>query len=262
MAWTKVRMQKLKAEEGFLNLAGLYWVEQGEYVIGSDTTAHLIFPDGFPSQFGTLFVAGNQVLFTPTVEGATIDEVPLEQTTMIYDEEEQLSKTIKFGSFRWYVIKRGDDLGIRLKDFDHPLLREEIAIKRFPVDPAWRFEAEFVPYESPKVMKLQNITGQEVSYDVPGRLVFEINGDSYGIDPIMEGEEYFLIFSDETSGVATYGSGRYMYAERLEGGRLVVDFNKSYNPPCAFTDYATCLIPPPENRISLAIEAGEKDYHL
>ena len=260
--WTKTRMQKLKAEEGFLNLAGLYWFDQGEYILGSDSTSHLVFPTSFPAKFGSIFVAGNQVIFTPTVEGFTIESDPLEQTTMIYDEEEEIVSTIEYGSYRWFVIKRGSDLGIRLKDYDHPLLQEEISIHRYPVNSKWRFEAEFVAYDAPRTMTLQNITGQQVEYSVPGKLVFNIEGVSYSIDPIMEGEEYFLIFSDETSGIATYGSGRYMYADRLEEGRLVVDFNKSYNPPCAFTDYATCLIPPPENRIQLAIEAGEKDYHL
>ncbi len=148
-----------------------------------------------------------------------------------------------------------------LRDLEAPLVKEFKGIERFPVDTAWRIEAEFKPYESPKKIFVPNILGDVEDEIISGQLVFSIENKKFTLDPINSGNRFFIIFADETNGESTYGAGRFLYTDKPDStGTVILDFNKAYNPPCAFTKYATCPLPPEENRLGIKITAGEKNY--
>lgn len=164
---------------------------------------------------------------------------------------------------QWFIIKRGSQFLVRLRDTEHPARKKLTDIPFYPIDEKWKFAATYHRYETPKVLSLPNALDMVIKNESPGYLSFRHNGQEYQMLAIEEGEELFLLFYDETSGTDTYGGGRYLYAHKPEDGEItILDFNKAYSPPCAFTEYATCLLPPSENRYPFAITAGEKDPHF
>ncbi len=159
-----------------------------------------------------------------------------------------------------FVIRRGPRTAIRLRDI-HSKMREEFtALHWYPVKEQYRVLAKFVSYHQPQRIAIPNILGQTESQPSPGYAVFQLMGHSYRLDPILEGDQLFFIFKDQTSPNTTYGAGRFLYADPPKEGRVVLDFNKAVNPPCAFTPYATCPLPPKQNRLAVRIEAGEMKY--
>ena len=262
--WEEERMSNLYAEDGFINLAGLYWVEVGEWSFGSDPSNDVVFPSDLPSHLGSLVVTHNRVLLTPGEDSAIqVDGEKLDRPTVVYDEESDEYTEMISGDYKWHFIERAGNLGIRVRNLKHPALENRAEIGKFPVSYDWVVEATYVPYEKPKKVVIDNVVGFTYEMDIPGQLQFELGDKEFTLEPIQEGDKFFLIFSDETSALETYGSGRYMYADMpKEAESVILDFNKCYNPPCAFTDFATCLIPPKENRLALRVEAGEKDFHM
>jgi uncharacterized protein (DUF1684 family) len=233
--WQTTRATRLKAEDGWLSLVGLHWLNEGENAI----------PD-----VGTFTLREGKVTMAP-------DNVELKS-----DADDDGPTTISRGSKRFYVIKRSDRYGIRVKDAQAPTRTQFKGLHYYAVDPKWRVSARFEPYNPPKKIPITDITGSTSDQPVPGALVFTVDGAEYRLDPILEGDDdLFIIFKDETSTSTTYPAGRYLYS-KLPGpdGRVIVDFNRAYNPPCAFTPYATCPLPPAQNRLRVAVEAGEKKY--
>jgi uncharacterized protein (DUF1684 family) len=170
---------------------------------------------------------------------------------------------VQMGSVRFNVIKRGDRLGLRVKDAQAPTRTHFAGLDYFPTDVNYRVEARLDPYNPVKKIPIDDVTGMRSESDSPGALVFTLDGKEYRLDPIVEegSDELFIIFRDLTSKDETYPAGRYLYAPKPgPDGRTVIDFNKAYNPPCAFTPYATCPLPPQQNRLDVRIEAGEKRY--
>jgi uncharacterized protein (DUF1684 family) len=170
---------------------------------------------------------------------------------------------LELGPLLFHAIDRGGRLGVRLKDRESPLIGQFNGIDRFDADPAWRVEARFEPYDPPKTIAVPNIAGPPLEEPCPGRLVFEHSGASYSVEPTGEpGHRLFIVFGDSTNGEATYGGGRFLYADWPAPGSetVVLDFNQAYNPPCVFTPWATCPLPPPQNKLAMAVEAGEKTY--
>ena len=168
---------------------------------------------------------------------------------------------LRLGSLSLQVIKRGDRLGLRVKDKENPDRLNFRGIESYPADLKWRVEARLEAYNPPKAMPIMNVLGLESDEPSPGAVVFQVDGQTYRLDAISEKGEpkLFMIFADKTSGKETYGAGRYLYIDPPDSsGRMIIDFNKAYSPPCAFTNYATCPLPPKQNRLSLSIEAGEK----
>jgi uncharacterized protein len=169
------------------------------------------------------------------------------------------------GPLRWNVIKRESKLGIRLRDDAADLLHTFNGVARFPVDPEYRVEAVLEAADSLKKVNITNVLGQTYQRPSPGELVFTLQGKEHRLTPIAEGnaDELFIIFADATSGKDTYGGGRFLYVKPPGAdGKVLIDFNKAYNPPCVFTPYATCPLPPEHNVLSVAISAGEKTYSL
>ena len=163
----------------------------------------------------------------------------------------------------WYVIRRGDKTGIRLKDKASPLLHSFTGIDRFPVKKSWRIKARLIPASKGHTLQIPNVLGQMEESPSPGMLAFEHNGNPYTLKVLSAsgGNQYWIIFADKTNGDATYGGGRFLYVEKADStGETFIDFNKAYNPPCVFTPFATCPLPPDGNRLDFAVEAGEKMF--
>jgi uncharacterized protein (DUF1684 family) len=231
--WQTNRATRLKAEDGWLSLVGLHWLREGTNTI---------------EDLGTFTLSNGKVTLGPS--------------DLRTDADENGPTVVTRGSTRFYAIKRSDRYGIRVKDANAETRVHFRGLDYYPIDPKWRVAARFEKYNPPKKIPITDITGTTSDQPVPGALVFTVDGREYRLDPILEGEEdLFIIFKDETSRDTTYPAGRYLYA-KLPGpdGRVIVDFNKAYNPPCAFTPYATCPLPPQQNRMTLRVEAGEQRY--
>lgn len=263
--WQQNRISGLKAPEGYLNLAGLYWLEKGVNTFGSDSSNRLIFPAKAPAHLGLLRVTNTaSVLYEPQPGMAAAlssndSSWTASEMQVVYDDSLKIATKMALGSLSWHVIKRGDRLGLRLRDLEHPALDSLRSIDYYPVDISWRLEATFEPYDPPKILQIQNVIGITYDQPSPGKLVFERDGSFFSLDVTEEGDRFFVTFADETSGEDTYGGGRYLYTSRPgPDGKVVLDFNKAYNPPCVYTAFATCPLPPPQNRLKLAVLAGEK----
>lgn len=264
-AWRAKRIASLKREDGWLTLVGLFWLQEGENRLGSDPASNrIVFPkDTAPKTMGSLDLSkGIVTLRSDPGAGLTSDGRPV--TTMTLRSDAEGSPTVvKHGRISFFLIKRGERLGVRVKDSANPTLLAFRGIDTYPIDSRWRFEARFEAYAPGKTIAVPNILGSVEQQKSPGAVVFETSGRECRLDAVTEdgSDELFLIFGDQTNGVDTYGGGRFLYAAPPgKDGRVVLDFNKAYNPPCVFTPYATCPLPPAQNRLPIRVEAGEKRY--
>jgi uncharacterized protein (DUF1684 family) len=246
--WQKQRDAGLRSEDGWLTLAGLFWLKPGDNTIGSADSNNFVLPNGSaPAHIGRLMLNGKQVIFT-SVDGAS--------RTLSYDEEKP--DVVHAGSISFFVIKRGDRLGIRVKDSASSVLKNFQGLKYFPINAEFHFRAKFVP--DVKKIPILNIVGQTDMEESPGTVEFMFKGQKYQLRPIYEGDTLFFLFKDPTNKTQTYPAGRMLNTALPVNGIVDLDFNKSYNPPCTFTPYATCPLPPKENTLSIPIEAGELRY--
>jgi uncharacterized protein (DUF1684 family) len=202
-------------------------------------------------------------------DGVTVEfQRPVDQLTLLPDAAEGGPTVLQTGTLRFHVIERAGRLGIRIRDTQHPLRTAFAGIERWPVSPDWVFDAEWVPYDPPRPIKIGTIIGTVEEMPAWGQFRFRKGLRTYALDAVLEvpgDTELFVMFKDDTSGRETYGAGRFMYIpipkDPTKPGVVRVDFNKSYNPPCAFNEFATCPLPPSQNWLTgIAIEAGEKDY--
>ena len=263
LAWRKARVQDLTGEDGWLSLAGLFWLQPGKNTLGSAPSSAIILPAGkAPDHAGSILVERHSIRIEASPEaGITSNSKPVTSLELRSDEEGKPT-VLKLGSLSFHVIKRGDRLGLRVKDRDNPNRLGFKGLDYYPIDAAWRFAATFVPYDPPKSIPITNILGMIEDQKSPGAISFKVAGTTYQLDAVIEqgSDELFVMFADKTTGTETYGSGRYLYCPMPSNGRTVIDFNKAYNPPCAFTQFATCPLPPRQNRLPVAIQAGEKKY--
>lgn len=261
-AWHQRRIQSLKSEEGWLNLAGLYWLKPGENTFGSDTQSDLIFPRKAPSRMGVLTLEGGVVKVKIGAEqGVTIaGKAVVEQ--VVFGHEDAPAPVLAWQSLRWFVIKRGDRYAIRLRDLDSELVRDFPGIERYPVDTRWRIEGVAEAPFPPQTVTITDVVGTTSQQNVAAYLVFRVGEQTYKLAATDSGKQYFVVFGDTTNGHDTYGSGRFLYVEKPSPGsnKVLVDFNKATNPPCAFTAYATCPLPPKQNFLPVGIPAGEKNF--
>jgi uncharacterized protein (DUF1684 family) len=253
--WQARRAERLKAEDGWLSLIGLFWLDEGQNVIS--------IPSKSTPEPVKLVRTGTSVTLEAT-PAMTVGGKPASGAVALQDDHAESGPTVvQIGSVRFNVIRRGDRLGLRVKDAQARTRLEFAGLDYFPIDPKWRVEARLDPYNPPKNIPITDVTGMTSDNVSPGALVFSIDGKEYRIDPILEegSDELFLIFKDETSKDDTYPAGRYLYAAKPgPDGRTTIDFNKAYNPPCTFTPFATCPLPPQQNRLEVRVEAGEKRY--
>lgn len=260
--WQRNRVEKLKLEDSWLTLVGLHWLEPGEHRIGSHKANAVVLPASVPAEVGTLVLKDGKATFAPAVEVTVGDRKVMEPFELADDTSEGGPSIVQIGSVRFQLIKRGERFALRVKDGEAETRTKFQGLEYFPIDPAWRIEARLEAYHPPKNIPITDVTWMTSDNITPWALVFEKNGREYRLDPIIEGDRFFIIFKDETSRDTTYEAGRYLYADQpKEGSKVVLDFNRAYNPPCVFTPFATCPLPPPQNRLPIRIEAGEKKYH-
>lgn len=251
--WRSERKARLTSDSGWLTLVGLFWLHGG--------TNEITVP-GAPPLTARFTLANNVVTAEPN-PAMTIGGKPVAAPVPLVDDTDPKGPTIvKSGTLSLQAIRRNDRFGIRAKDTQSAARRNFKGLDYFTADPKYRVEARFEPYNPPKKIPITNVLGMTSDEVSPGALVFSLDGKEYRIDPILEqGEkDLFIIFKDRTAGHETYGAARYLYATPPVDGKTIVDFNRAYNPPCAFTPYATCPLPPPQNRLPIRIEAGEKKY--
>ena len=256
------RLAELKSESGYLSLIGLFWLKEGENKFGGDPTNEIVLPKEKVGRVAGVFVLKNGIVKVeaPASSRITASDQPVTSLELTSDAADEPT-VLHLGSLSLQLIKRSDKLGVRIKDKDNPARSNFAGIESYAADQKWRREARFEPYNPPKRMPIINILGMESGEESPGAVVFEVEGKTFRLDAIKEKGEprLFMIFADNTSGKETYPAGRYLYVDPPDAaGRVVIDFNKAYSPPCAFTKFATCPLPPKQNRLPFAIEAGEK----
>lgn len=263
--WHSKRIENLKGPQGWLNLAGLFWLKEGMNTFGAAEDNDLVFPSGKIADHAGYFMLRNGTVSIEAGEGSDIQiaEKPVTSFT-VFHPDSAASKTprMEHGTLLWFIIERDGKFGVRLRDFESEELSNFHGIERYPVSIDWRIEATLEKAEAGKTIDITNILGQTTPSPSPGTLVFAIDGTEYRLDAIDEGgPDLFVIFGDPTNEKETYPSGRYVYVSPPdEEGRIFIDFNKCYNPPCAFTPFATCPLPPRQNILPVPVLAGEKKY--
>ncbi|HEX8439336.1 DUF1684 domain-containing protein [Archangium sp.] len=261
-AWHQKRIANLTSDDGWLTLVGLHWLKEGDNDFGSSEENECVFPPGTPARIGTLTLKGGKVTLA-VAPGVTLtrDGQPFTGGALRNDTE-GTPDMLSLGSLRFFVIRRGERFGIRVKDTEAEARKKFHGVPTYPVSAAWRVEGRFEPATTPRKLAVPTVLGTVEELDSPGTAVFTVNGQEYRLDVSQEpgDKQLFIIFSDLTNRTETYGSGRFLYADLPRDGKVVLDFNRAYNPPCAFSPYATCPLPPPQNRLKLRVEAGEKRY--
>ncbi|HEY9433498.1 MAG TPA: DUF1684 domain-containing protein [Blastocatellia bacterium] len=261
--WRAEREAKLKADDGWLTVSGLFWLREGLNDFGAAPTNDIVLPPGSaPERIGAFELNNGKV--TLRVAGGvsvTVNDKPAHELEVQSDATGK-PDLIKAGDLSFILLKRGERLGVRLKDKNSHARRDFTGLRWYPVKESYRITAQFITYEQAKEVPIINIIGDIEKYKSPGLLKFKLNGQEYTLEPVTSGgDRLFIIFRDLTSNKTTYAASRFLYADKPKDGQVILDFNQAINPPCAFTAYATCPLPPKQNRLSVAIEAGELIYH-
>jgi uncharacterized protein (DUF1684 family) len=264
--WRAEREAKLKAEDGWLTVAGLFWLKEGVNTVGTAADNNIVLPTGSaPARAGTFELRAGKTFFHAAAGvSVTANEQPVRDLEVKSDEVKQ-PDVLKLNDLTLLLLKRGDRYAIRLKDKNTPTRRAFTGLRWYAGQAAYRVTAQFIPYEQPKEVSLVNIIGDIEKMKSPGYVVFTLNGQELSLEPVTAGrDKLFFIFRDLTSGKTTYKPGRFLYAaapaDLSKAGPVVLDFNQAINPPCAFTAFATCPLPPKRNHLAAAVEAGERLY--
>lgn len=261
-AWSQRREENLKKPTGWLNLAGLYWLKEGENRFGSANDNDLVFPAGKADpHMGSLFLKDSIVSIKINTGVKILVNDEEKKEAVLKSDADEDTDILSYNSLRWNIIKRGERYGVRLRDLESEHVKNFAGIDNFPVKESWKIKAKYIPYNPPKRIEIPTVLGTIEEDEAPGYLSFTIEGKEYKLDPTKSGDEFFIIFADMTNGEDTYGAGRFLYSKGPDStGYVTLDFNKAYNPPCAFSRYATCPLPPEQNRLHVRIEAGELAY--
>lgn len=261
--WQVRRAEELKAVDGWLSLIGLDWLKTGENRIGTAADNDLVLLAG-PAHLGTITLAadGKTTIALAADSGALIDGKAVSSATLVGDADASATPTtVSFGTANFHVIDRDGRKALRVKDTQAETRTHFVGLDYFPIDPSWRVVADWVPFDPPHEMEIGSVLGTIDKEKVLGKAVFVRDGHTYELFPIQdEPNKLFFVIADRTSGHETYGAARFLTTDMPANGKLVLDFNQARNPPCAFTPYATCPLAPPENRLDLKVQAGEKKY--
>ena len=261
--WRQQRLQTLTAADGWLTLVGLIWLRPGGQTLGRAADNSIVLPVG-PAHLGmfTLTADDRVRLDLATDSGATVDGRAVASVELRDDRDPRPSQ-VRFGTSSLTLLDRSGRKALRVKDSTATTRTAFRGLDYFPVDPSWRIEARFEPFVPVHHIELATEVGTVEHYVVPGRIVFERDGQRVTLLPVIEAPgdtRLFVVFADRTSGHEAYGAARFLYLDAPRDGRVVLDFNRAYNPSCAFTAFATCPLPPPENRLPLRVTAGELKY--
>jgi uncharacterized protein (DUF1684 family) len=259
--WREQRTERLTAPEGWLSLVGLHWLDKGTHSIGSAADNDIVLSIG-PPKLGSVTLDG-AIVTLALAEGveASIGDTAARTAPLVADSSGSPT-VVRIGQTSFSLIERSGRYGLRVRDPQAKSRSGFVGIDYFEIDPAWRFEARFEAHPAGRTIDIVNVLDMLEPTKNPGVVVFEKNGKQYRLEALDDtGDgQLFLIFADRTNGKTTYGPGRFLYAPPPVDGKTVVDFNRAYNPPCAFSAYSTCPLPPPENRLDVAVQAGEKKY--
>jgi uncharacterized protein (DUF1684 family) len=259
-SWQERRITGLK--KNWLSLAGLFELQEGKNTFGAHQSNDFVFPNPNTPDFIGAFFLENGIVSVQINAGVEVrhnDEIVTEMT--LVDDQGGSPTVLEAGSLTWYIIKRTDKIYVRLRDSENPDIEKLTKIDNFPLDTAWRIKAQYEPHMTPKIIETITTSGDPSRITSSGAVGFRINGQYHRLDVWALGDSgrFQTIFADGTSGLESYGAGRFIVVEKSgEGGDYILDFNKAYNPPCAYTEFATCPIPPPQNRLTIRVTAGEK----
>lgn len=264
LAWRARRVARLTGPDGWLTLVGLFWLEPGDNDVGSDPSCRVTLPaEKAPARVGTIRLGEAGASFEAD-PGSSVRHHRAEVTTIdLFDDHVGEPTVLELGSLRFHLISRYGRLAVRVRDTECPARQGFRGLEYYPIDSSWRLEATFDPYRPPRTSQVATVLGIDETYDTPGGVVFRPGAGTYRLEAFLEpGEtDLFIVFGDRTNATETYGGGRYLYAAPPDRrGIVTLDFNKAYNPPCAFTPHATCALPLPENRLPFRVEAGEQRY--
>ena len=262
--WRQEREAALKDDNGWLTVAGLFFLNQGRNTFGSDALNDIVLPADAPAEAGTFELEANKVVMRAKVPLA----VNGKDTTLAELRPAaagQPADLLTMGGLTLFVHLSGDRLAIRLRDKNSEIRKNFAGLKWYPPNEAYKVTGRFEPYQTAKTVKVPNILGDLETYTAPGVVAFTLNGQEHKLEAFESGtgdrKRFFIVFRDLTSGKETYPAARFLYADLPVNGQTTLDFNKAYNPPCAFNPYTTCPLPTEQNRLRVRIEAGELDYH-
>ncbi|MEE8339737.1 MAG: DUF1684 domain-containing protein [Xanthomonadales bacterium] len=260
--WRQKRNARLASDFGWLSLVGLEWLQEGENRVGSGQ-GNTIRLSGGPDYWGSVFLEENKLRFVRAdLDSVTVDDEYANEVLMVPDTE-GTPTIVQSGTIRFYPIFR-ESYALRVKDSQAPVRVNFKGTRNFDIQRDWRIDGRFIRGEKGETIEIGNVLGQLIPSPVYGRFEFERDGKTFRMIAIADedSESLEFMFADRSNGHSTYAAGRFVYSDGMpENGRLVVDFNKTYNPPCAFNDYSTCPLPVQENRLNLDVTAGEKDFH-
>ena len=260
LEWRAWRIEQLKKPSGYLNQIGLFWLEPGSHRFGAAATNDVIFGGDAPDEIGAFEVSdsGISMRVNPGVDVRSEFEV-VSEIDILADTTDR-PVTLNLGSLAWTVVERDGRYAVRLRDFEHPFVATFGPLPYFDIAPELRVDAKLKRYAEPRIANVGTvIDGLGYHPESPGVVEFEIDGNLYELEAYTSGDLLFYVFGDHSNRDATYGAGRFLYsATPGEDGMTVLDFNKSYSPPCAFNDFSTCPVASPRNRLPLRVEAGEK----
>jgi uncharacterized protein (DUF1684 family) len=260
--WREEREAALKTDDGYLTVAGLFFLQEGVSRFGSDPKNDIVLPSG-PAEAGT-FEHRDGATTVTLAEGSTasINDKPIRRLTLKSDSAEGGPDRVVVGDLTLVVHASGRRQAIRVRDKNSKIRREFKGCRWFPIDPSYRVEARLTPHATPQRVTLPNILGDIEEFKSPGIVTFTLHGQEIRMEPVLSSRgRYWFIFRDRTSGNETYGAARFLYADAAgPDGKTILDFNRAYNPPCAFNPYTTCPLPSPQNRLPIPVRAGELDY--
>jgi uncharacterized protein (DUF1684 family) len=256
----------LKSDTGWLTVAGLHWLKPGATTVGSDASSGFVLPAGkAPAKLGVFHFDGKTVKFEAAAGSQVqVNGKPFQSGTLVDDYKDRTPDALTVGDLTMTIIDRGGKIGVRLRDKSSKYRKEFTHRSWFAVKPEYKVEGKLIPYAEPKKLRVATvIDGVVEEHESPGEIEFALNGATHKAQVLKAGEgQLWLIFRDRTSNKATYPAGRFLYGEWRKDNTVTFDFNKAYNPPCAFTPFATCPLPPRQNSLKTAVEAGELTYHI
>lgn len=251
--WQDEKESSLRAEDGWLTIVGLYWLQEGENTVGSAPDNEVQLPPSAPANFGVIeFHEGVATLLTN-------EPHELNGTTLVDDNAKGGPTVVRLSSVSFFVILRDGQYGIRVRDNDSETRANFTGRVWFPTDPAYRVNATFIAHPTERFIEVENSVGRLSRMANPGYVEFTLVGQSFTLQAFDGGVgKLWFVFRDATSGKETYGAGRFMYAPFVDERTIDLDFNQSYHPPCAFTYFATCPFPPSENNLPIRLPVGER----
>ena len=258
--WRAESEAKLKSDTGWLTVSGLFWLKEGRSTFGSAPGNELVLPAAVAPRAGTFVRTGKRIgVEVNQGVSVTLKGKPVTRLDALVNDAEAKEDVLVLGNVSLLVIDRGTKIGIRMRDKNSQLRREFTHKTWFPVQPNYRVVAKFIP-QPERVVRIPNMVNEMEEHKVIGVTEFTLNGRIHRLEPVLADGQLFFIMKDKTAGKQTYGAGRYLYADMPKDGKVVIDFNQLYNPPCVFTPYATCPLPLKHNQLDIPILAGELKY--